>query len=78
MLDRLAICAATVFATGFGSALTPTRAYATTSIAGECPVHEVQNAMAVAEKQCKRDGGEVVITYMNCDSSGMTMRFVCV
>jgi hypothetical protein len=44
---------------------------------GECPAQVARDAMSVAEKACKRQGGEMVVTYMDCENGEISMRYVC-
>ena len=54
---------------------TPARA---ASASGECPVTIAQRLTSVAEKACKAQGKEFLITYMNCENGVADIGYVCV
>lgn len=77
MINKLVTCAASLFLTGVGGTHFATPAQAAAAW-GECPAKIAQSVVAVAEKQCKQRGGDVLITYLSCEDGVASMSYLCI
>jgi hypothetical protein len=78
MLNGIAVCAATVFASmtvAVPSSAAPV--YVRGAVMGDCPLKVAQDAMSVAEKVCKQQDKEPVIIYLSCTDGVAEMNYVC-
>jgi hypothetical protein len=78
MLNGIAVCAATVFASmTFAVPSSYAAVYVRGAAMGDCPMKVAQDAMSVAEKACKQQGKEAVITYLSCTDGVAELHFAC-
>lgn len=77
MIEKIAVCGAALLLAGTGGSGFATPAHGTASW-GDCPAKVAQQAVSVAEKQCKLQGGEVLVTYLNCEDGTASMNWLCV
>jgi len=71
MLDTIAICAASAFfSMTVAAPASASPVYVSLATMGECPPYVALQLTAIAEKDCKRQGKDYVITYMNCTGDG--------
>jgi hypothetical protein len=77
MTRKLVVSAASMVTIVMGATLLATPARAA-GADGECPLTVAQRLTAVAEKACKVQGKEAVITYMNCENGVADLAYACV
>ena len=71
MLRTIAICGAFALAPlAFATPSSATPVYVHLATLGECPPYVAQQLTSIAEKDCKRQGKEALITYMSCTGDG--------
>ena len=77
MTRNLIVSAASMVTIVMGATLLATPARAANA-SGECPVTVAQRLTSVAEKACKAQGKDFVVTYMNCENGVADFGYACV
>ena len=69
MKKKLAVCAASMVIIVMGGTFLARPARAAGNM-GPCPTKVAEDLMSVAEKTCKKQGKEVLVTWMDCTGDG--------
>jgi hypothetical protein len=76
-MKKLAVCALSTATIVLGGTFLATPARGAAAL-GPCPPGTAMELTAIAEKQCKREGKDYLITYMNCVDGVGDIQYICV